>query len=223
MTFSVAGYCPDTGMLGCAITSSSICVTSRCAWVASGTGVALTQNVTNPALGSLGLELLREGLSPEEILKAQAQADTDIEWRQLGVLNARGDTATFSGARALGIHATAQGQHCLAMGNLLANDAVPQAMVRTFESSRGHLAERLLQALEAGLAAGGEMGPVYSAGLKVSAEPSWPVVDLRADWHGTPIAELRTLWTLYEPQMQAYITRASNPSDAESFGVPGDE
>jgi uncharacterized Ntn-hydrolase superfamily protein len=223
MTFSVAGYCPDTGMLGCAITSSSICVTSRCAWVASGTGVALTQNVTNPALGSLGLELLREGLSPAEILKAQAQADTGVQWRQLGVLSAQGETATFSGAQALGIHATAEGKNCLAMGNLLANAEVPQAMITAFESSRGHLAERLLQALEAGLAAGGEMGPVYSAGLKMCAEPSWPVVDLRADWHEAPIGELRNLWTLYEPQMQAYITRASSTSDAESFGVPGDE
>ncbi|UTW12880.1 DUF1028 domain-containing protein [Marinobacterium rhizophilum] len=223
MTFSVAGYCPDTGMLGCAITSSSICVTSRCAWVASGTGVALTQNVTNPALGPLALELLREGLSPSEVLKAQAQADTDVQWRQLGVLNAQGDTATFSGAKALGIHATAEGKHCLAMGNLLANDGVPQAMIAAFESSQGHLAERLLQALEAGLAAGGEMGPVYSAGLLMTAKPSWPVVDLRADWHDTPIVELRNLWALYEPQMQAYITRAGNPSQAESFGVPGDE
>ncbi|MCP8686765.1 DUF1028 domain-containing protein [Marinobacterium sedimentorum] len=223
MTFSVAGFCPDTGMLGCAITSSSIGVASRCAWVDSGTGVALTQNVTNPALGSLGLKLLREGLAPAQVLKAQACADTDVQWRQLGLVNARGETATFSGTRALGIHATAEGRHCLAMGNLLANAAVPQAMIGAFESSRGHLADRLLQALEAGLAAGGEMGPVYSAGLKICAEPSWPVVDLRVDWREQPILELRSLWTRYAPQMQAYITRASTPSDAESFGVPGDE
>lgn len=223
MTFSVAGLCPETGMLGCAITSSSISVASRCAWVRSGTGVALTQNVTNPDLGSLGLDLLQAGLAPAEILKRQAEADSDAAWRQLGVLNARGETATFSGHQALGLHATAEGKNCLAMGNLLANTEVPQAMISAFENSEGHLAERLVQALEAGLAAGGEMGPVHSAGLLVAAEPKWPVVDLRVDWHQAPIGELRNLWFLYEPQLQAYVTRASDPSNAESFGVPGDE
>lgn len=223
MTFSVAGFCPETGMLGCAITSSSISVASRCAWVRSGTGVALTQNVTNPDLGPLGLDLLQRGFAPAEILKAQAEADSNVAWRQLGVLNARGETATFSGAEALGLHSTAEGRSCLAMGNLLANTEVPAAMVEAFEASSGHLAGRLLLALEAGLAAGGEMGPVHSAGLLMAAEPAWPVVDLRIDWHTLPIAELRRLWTLYEPQMQAYITRAKDPASAESFGVPGDE
>ncbi|GAA3545109.1 DUF1028 domain-containing protein [Zobellella aerophila] len=223
MTFSVAGICPETGMVGCAITSSSIAVASRCAFVRSGTGVALTQNVTNPDLGPLALDLLQEGLAPAEILEAQSQADTDIEWRQLGVLNTRGEAATFSGSQALGLHATAQGKGCLAMGNLLANTEVPRAMVDAFENSRGHLAERLLQALEAGLAAGGELGTVHSAGLLMSAEPKWPVVDLRVDWHIEPISELRMIWQNYQPQMQAYITRAKDPANAESFGVPGDE
>ncbi|WP_116474963.1 DUF1028 domain-containing protein [Zobellella maritima] len=223
MTFSVAGICPETGMVGCAITSSSIAVASRCAFVRSGVGVSLTQNVTNPELGPLALNLLQEGLAPAEILKAQTQADTDIEWRQLGVLNTRGETATFSGAQALGIHATAQGRNCLAMGNLLANTDVPQAMINAFEGSQGHLAERLLQALEAGLAAGGELGAVHSAGLLMSAEPNWPVVDLRVDWHIAPLTELRMVWQNYQPQMQAYITRAKDPANAESFGVPGDE
>ncbi|TCK08979.1 DUF1028 domain-containing protein [Marinobacterium mangrovicola] len=223
MTFSVAGFCPETGMLGCAISSSSICVTSRCAFVGSGTGVALTQNVTNPDLGPLGLKLLSEGLSPEQVLEALGEADSDVRWRQLGVLNNKGEGATFSGEKALGLHATAVGQNCIAMGNLLQNEQVPAAMVKAFESSTGHLAERLLQALEAGLAAGGEMGPVHSAGILMCAEPQWPVVDLRVDWHIDPINELRMVWHNYQPQMQAYITRAQDPDNAESYGVPGDE
>ncbi|OIN05541.1 DUF1028 domain-containing protein [Oceanisphaera psychrotolerans] len=223
MTFSVAGVCPDTGMMGCAITSSSIAVASRCAFVRSGVGVALTQNVTNPTLGPLALDLLQEGVAPDEVLKAQAGTDPHVEWRQLGVLNAQGDSAVFSGEQALGLHAMAQGRNCLAMGNLLANTDVPQAMITAFEQSKGHLAERLLQALEAGLAAGGELGPVYSAGLLMSAEPSWPVVNLRVDWHIEPITELRMVWQNYQPQMQAYITRARDPANAGSFGVPGDE
>ncbi|MFP2769017.1 DUF1028 domain-containing protein [Oceanisphaera sp. KMM 10153] len=223
MTFSVAGVCPETGMMGCAITSSSIAVASRCAFVRSGVGVALTQNVTNPTLGPLALDLLQEGMAPDEVLRAQAEADPHVEWRQLGVLNARGDSAVFSGEQALGLHAMARGKHCLAMGNLLANTDVPQAMITAFEQSKGHLAERLLQALEAGLAAGGELGPVYSAGLLMNADPSWSVVNLRVDWHIEPITELRMVWQNYQPQMQAYITRAKDPANAGSFGVPGDE
>lgn len=223
MTFSVAGFCPETGMLGSVITSSSICVASRCAFVRTGTGVALTQNVTNPDLGPLALDLLAKGQSPEQVLASLSEADTDVNWRQLGVLNNQGEGVTFSGSNALGIHATAMGKNCIAMGNLLANEQVPQAMIDAFEQSQGHLAERLLIALEAGLAAGGEMGPVHSAGLQVCAEPQWPVVDLRVDWHEMPIAELRNVWQNYEPQMQAYITRAVDPANSESYGVPGDE
>ena len=223
MTFSVAGVCPDTGMMGCAITSSSICVTSRCAFVRSGTGVALTQNITNPDLGPLALNLLAEGQSPKQVMASLAEVDTDVQWRQLGVLNAQGEGTTFSGEQALGLFATAEGNNCIAMGNLLANTDVPQAMLDAFEKSSGHLAERLLQALEAGLAAGGELGPVHSAGLLMCAEPQWPVVDLRVDWHIEPITELRMVWKNYQPQMQAYITRAVDPANSESYGVPGDE
>ncbi|WP_027858644.1 DUF1028 domain-containing protein [Marinobacterium jannaschii] len=223
MTFSIAGICPDTGMVGCAITSSSISVASRCAFVRSGTGVALTQNITNPDLGPLALDLLAEGQSPAQVMKALAEADSDVQWRQLGVLNTRGEGTTFSGEQALGIYATAEGNNCIAMGNLLANTAVPQAMVEAFEASSGHLAERLLSALEAGLTAGGELGPIHSAGLLMAAEPKWPVVDLRVDWHIEPITELRMVWQNYQPQMQAYITRALDPANAESYGVPGDE
>ena len=223
MTFSVAGICPETGMVGCAITSSSICVASRCAFVRSGTGVALTQNITNPDLGPLALNLMADKLSPEQIMKALATEDADIQWRQLGILNLKGESATFSGDEALGTYATAEGQNCIAMGNLLDNTGVPQAMIDSFETSSGHLAERLLTALEAGLAAGGELGPVFSAGLLVADQPQWPVVNLRVDWHIQPITELRMIWQNYQPQMQAYITRAGDPANAESYGVPGDE
>jgi len=75
----------------------------------------------------------------------------------------------------------------------------------------------------AGQAAGGEMGPLYSAGLRVNASPAWPIVDLRVDWHENPVSKLGSLWQIYQPQMQAYITRASDPANAKPYGVPGDE
>jgi len=221
MTFSIAGFCPITGMVGAAITSSSICVTSRCAFARSNTGVALTQNITNPDLGPLALSLLDKNYSSEQVINIIKEADTDCQWRQLGVLNANGEGAMFSGKEALGINATSLGNNCIAMGNLLDNKQVPQSMIDTFEQSTGHLAHRLLSALEAGLAAGGELGPEHSAGLLVYGEPNWPIVDLRVDWHDKPINELRDLWINYEPQMQAYITRAIDPANSESYGVPG--
>lgn len=222
MTYSIAGFCPTTGMLGTAITSSSICVASRCAFVRSKTGVALTQNITNPDLGPLALDLFEQKQTPEQVIESLKAADSDAKWRQLGVLNAKGEGATFSGSEALGIHAVASGKDCIAMGNLLENPDVPQAMIKAFEESTGHLADRLLIALEAGVAAGGELGPEHSAGLLVHAEPNWPVVDLRVDWHIEPINELRMVWKNYQPQMNAYITRAVDPANSESYGVPGD-
>ena len=140
------------------------------------------------------------------------------------MLSLSGESATFSGEHALGKYATAEGNNCIALGNLLEDTVLPQAMIDSFESSTGNLTERLLLALEAGLAAGGEAGPVRSAGILVAAaDTQWPVVDLRVDWHVEPIHELRMVWQNYEPQMDAYVTRYKNPAGSESFGVPGDE
>jgi uncharacterized Ntn-hydrolase superfamily protein len=84
------------------------------------------------------------------------------------------------------------------------------------------MAERLLAAVEAGLTAGGEVGPVRSVGMTVVDRWPWPIVDLRVDWHEEPIAELRRVWDVYRPQMTDYLTRALNPASAPSYGVPGD-
>nr|VUD29348.1 major pilin protein fimA [Raoultella sp. NCTC 9187] len=107
---------------------------------------------------------------------------------------------------------------------MLASSAVVEAMVAEFQQAEGEMAMRLLAALQAGLALGGEAGPVHSAAVKVVDDYSWPLVDLRVDWHEQdPIGELTALWLAYEPQMQAYITRALDPREAPSYGVPGDE
>jgi uncharacterized Ntn-hydrolase superfamily protein len=80
----------------------------------------------------------------------------------------------------------------------------------------------VLAAMQAGLDAGGEAGPIHSAGMKLVDQVAWPVADLRVDWSDAPLAELAKLWTVYEPQMEAYVTRALNPTEAPSYGVPGD-
>ena len=223
MTFSIVGYCNKTQMTGVAITTSSICVASRCPWVRSGVGSVATQNVTDPSLGPKLLDLIEKGNTPQEALDEITSGRGFIEFRQLTVASATGEVAYYSGDEILGVNAVATGVHCIAAGNLLANENVPQAMVDNFNSNPDlHLAERLLIALKAGIDAGGEMGPTHSSGVKVAHRQSWPLVDLRVDWsEGDPVNELYEIWQAYEPQMNDYITRAIDPSSAPSYGVPG--
>ena len=222
MTFSIAAFDPPSGAFGVAVSSSSICVAARCAFAGAGAGAVATQNVTNPALGVRGLELLAAGHDAASTLAALLDEERFPEWRQLVVVDGAGASAVHSGARTLGRHAAARGDGCAAAGNLLASEEVPAAMCAAFAATPGHLAERLVAALEAGQAAGGEEGPVRSAGVRVAAQQSWPVVDLRVDWHEQPVAALRELWRLYAPQLDDYVTRARDPHGAPAFGVPGD-
>ena len=222
MTFSLVGRCPGTGMLGMVISSSSPAVAARCAHVRAGVGAVASQNVTDPALGPLVLDQLARDLRAAEALRRVAEGRDHIAFRQLLVVDRFGGTATWSGDRVLGVWGAAEGTDCAAGGNLLASPDVPAAMVAAFEGSQGHLADRLMTTLEAGLAAGGEAGPVHSAGLKVADRLSWPLVDLRVDWSDDPVGDLRRVWQVYRPQMQAYVDRAENPDGASSYGVPGD-
>lgn len=216
MTYSIAARCTETSAFGIAITSSSICVASRCAWVAP-CGLVVSQNVTDPALGPGGLSLLRQGLGAGAVIDMLKAGTPRADWRQIGVIDRYGQMAWHSGAKALPTAAVAEGTSCLALGNLLASPEVPQVMVDAFQASRGTLAERLMHALEAGLEAGGETDDEHAAGLHVARIQDWPVVDLRVDWHDTPIAALRELWTLYEPQQAAFEARARAPDTAPSF------
>jgi len=223
MTFSISARCAKTGVMGIAISSSSPAVAARCAHAKAGAGVVASQNITDPALGQKGLVLLGEGLSARDTLAQLLNGYEFAEFRQLAIVDRNGGTASYSGVKALGVFSTFEGKDCVAAGNLLASENVPQAMVRAFEASTGYLADRLIIAMQAAVAAGGEAGPVHSAGMLVVDEVSWPVADLRVDWHEEdPIAALANLWELYKPQLNAYVTRALDPTAAPSYGVPGD-
>lgn len=223
MTFSLVARCARTGQFGMAISSSSPAVAARCVHLRPGVGAVASQNITDPALGPLILDRLESGLSAPQALASVRERRAHIDYRQLLVVDARGETAMHSGRQVLGLWGEAQGKHCAAGGNLLADAGIPAVMVAAFEAASGDLAERLMQALEAGLAAGGEAGPVHSAGLRVVDRLSWPIVDLRIDWAEAPIAMLRTAWDVYAPQIAAYVQRAEDPTRAPSYGVPGDE
>lgn len=222
MTFSLAGRCTRTGMVGGCVSSSSIAVASRCLW-GGPHGVVLSQNVTDPCLGVLGTQLLAQGFGAASVLRQLAAARAHMEYRQILVLDLDGETGQYTGSKGLGTVASHQGRDCVAAGNMLAGPDVPAAMAKVFDAMDGEpLAERLVAAIEAGLAAGGEAGPVHSAGMCVYGREVWPLADLRVDWSDSPIADLHELWELYKPQMQDYYIRAKNPSDAPSYGVPGD-
>lgn len=212
MTFSLAGRCPRTGQLGAAVTTSNLAVGSRVPFAEAGVGVVLTQHRTDPRLGPRGLALLRSGCSAEETIAALVASTPDHGWRQLAAIDRAGRTAHFHGARVKPAFGAAHAAGCVAIGNILANDRVPGAMAEAFAAAPdAPLAERLLRGLEAGLAAGGEHGPVLSASLVVVHEQSFPLVDLRIDAGEEPIARLRGLWEAYAPMAEDFLRRAVAP------------
>ena len=225
MTFSISARCARTGMFGIAVSSSSPCVAARCAHARAGTGAVATQNITDPTLGPKGLNLMASGLGAKEALaKLRAEA-RHIDYRQLALVDRHGQTASFSGPKTLGVHGTAEAPDVVAAGNLLKTPAIPNRMVEAFlANADAPLGDRLIGAMQAALAHGGEEGPVHSAGMLLVRDVDWPVADLRVDWHESdPVGELARLWQLWAPQMDAYVTRALNPSTAPSYGVPGDK
>ena len=224
MTFSIVGRCAETGQLGIAISSSSIAVGARCPWLRAGVGAVATQNITLPALGNEVLDQLEQGLLPNQALEEALGGDDHSRFRQLTAIDHLGNTAHFSGQDTLGCHNAMSGKQCVGAGNMLADQAVIETLVNAFENSQGLLADRLIYAMQAAVAAGGEAGPVHSAAMMIVDKVPWSIVDLRVDWADEdPIDALAKLWADYKPQMQDYITRALDPTKAPSYGVPGDE
>ena len=224
MTFSIVAHCPQNRMIGMAICSSSPAVAARCAHARAGVGAVASQNITDPALGIRGLDLLAAGASAAQALDILIASSAHIAYRQLALVDFRGGSKTFSGEHALGIHATAEAPHVATAGNLLQHPGVPHAMLEAYLSNpKAPLPDRLLAALVAARESGGEAGRVHSAGLLVVDTLSWPAIDLRIDWQDNdPIAALTKLWERYRPQRDDYIRRALDPRSAPSYGVAGD-
>lgn len=224
MTFSIAARCAETGQFGIAVSSSSPAVAARCAHARAGVGAVASQNITDPSLGARGLDLMALGASAPEAMEILKATGAHIDYRQVTAIDAKGNTSFHHGAKVLGTHAHSVTPGAIAAGNILRDPGVPKAMTDAFAAAKGPLGDRLIAAMRAAVAAGGEEGPVHSAGMKLVDKVSWPVADLRVDWsEDCPIERLAALWELYKPQLDAYVTRALNPSDAPSYGVPGDE
>jgi uncharacterized Ntn-hydrolase superfamily protein len=224
MTFSIVARCEETGMFALAVSSSSPAVAARCAFARAGVGAFGSQNITDPRLGPRGLDLMAQGATAKETIAIIRRTAPHIAYRQLVVIDSAGKSAVYSGENTLGLHHGAVAPNVAAAGNMLASEGVPQAMIESFQKNAGkHIGDRVIGAMQAGLAAGGEAGPVHSAGMLIVADSPWPLADLRVDWSdGDPIADLAALWARWKPEAQGYVTRGLNPSVAPSFGVPGD-
>lgn len=222
MTFSIAAT-DGQGRFGIAVSSSSPAVAARCAHLRDGVGAVSSQNITDPRLGHALLDRLQAGYSAQEAIDAVVHESPAVDYRQLVVLDATGGSAVFSGAHTLGVFGEARGPSSVAAGNMLAHPGVAQALCDAFEAAAGELELRLMAALRAAEAAGGEAGPVRSAGISVVSGHGWRDTDLRVDWHEDPIAELAQLLEVWLPQRQDYVIRGLDPASSVSYGVAGDE
>jgi len=214
MTFSLVGRCERTGAVGAVIASASMAVAARCTAVRAGVGAVCSQSTTDPRLREALLEAMAGGLAPADALAALVGRTADVAYRQLAAVDAAGRSASYSGDLALGEAADVCASGAAAAGNLLAGRAVPAAMLAVFTERAGDsLGGRLVAALQAGLAAGGEVSPVRSAGMVIAESVPWPVTDLRVDWHDDPVGQLAGLWQIWQPQAESYIRRALRPSE----------
>ncbi|WP_405727588.1 DUF1028 domain-containing protein [Streptomyces sp. NBC_01537] len=223
MTFSLVVR--DGERFGIAVSSSSPAVAARVAHLRPGVGAAASQNITDPTLGtSLLRELVEHGDAERALadVTGAAQNATSIAYRQLTVLGRSGPGFAYSGSRTLGTHASATAVGAVAAGNMLSGEHIPGVLLDAWSAATGELEERLLTALRAAVAAGGEEGPVYSAGLAVVADVGWRVTDLRVDWAEDPVDRLGELLDIWMPQRDDYVRRGLDPASAPSYGVPGD-
>jgi uncharacterized Ntn-hydrolase superfamily protein len=203
-TYSIAACDLEAGQWGVATQSKFLAVGSVVPWAEPRVGAIATQAYANPRYGSEGLGLLREGLSAEEVVQRLTAADEGRDQRQLGVVDREGRSASFTGAECLDWAGGRTGPCYAAQGNILVSAATVDAIAETFESSKGTLAERLLDCLDAAQAAGGDRRGQQSSALLVVeqdggyAKLSDTIVELRVEDHELPLTELRRLYRLHE-------------------------
>ena len=203
-TYSIAACDLDSGQWGVATQSKFLAVGSVVPWAEPHVGAIATQAYANPRYGTEGLSFLREGLSAEEVVGRLTAADEGRDQRQLGVVDREGRSASFTGAECLEWAGGRTGPCYAAQGNILVSAATVDAIAETFESSKGTLAERLLDSLDAAQAAGGDRRGQQSAALLVVeqdggyAKLSDTIVELRVEDHELPLEELRRLYRLHE-------------------------
>ncbi len=214
-TFSIVAFDPKTRDLGVAVESRFISVGAVVPWAQAGVGAVATQSFANTAYGPKALALLRRGLHPKDALRQLTSKDKMAAQRQVGLVDVRGRSASFTGDECFAWAGHAIGRNYACQGNILAGEAVVKGMARAFESTEGDLPVRLLAALHAGQKAGGDKRGQQSAALLVVRERGgygggndrW--IDVRVDDHPAPIDELTRIFNLYD----VTLLNRENPAD----------
>jgi uncharacterized Ntn-hydrolase superfamily protein len=214
MTYSIIAQCPETGAFGGAVGTSALAVGNRCLHVAHGVGAVLSQHRTDPRLGARALARMADGFSAGAAL-AELAASNDLGWRQLALLDREGDIAVHHGGRLYSIATHAIRDRAVAIGNILANERVTDAMADAFMAAAGQpLERRLLAALAGGREAGGEiLDPLRSAALRVTGPDGVDRIDLRIDRADEAVAALEDLLDAYGDQEAQLRAVALTPDD----------
>ncbi len=219
-TFSIVARDPSTGELGIAVQSKFLAVGAMVPWAKAGIGAVATQAAANLHFGELGLELLARGYSARETLDALLALDEGREERQLGIVDANGNSAAFTGSRCHSWAGHINGENFSCQGNILVSSATVEALADTFQNSEGPLADRLVLCLDRAQDAGGDRRGRQSAALLVVQEGASyggyndVKIDLRVDDHPDPIKELRRLLDLHELYFGETLERVA--ADAET-------
>jgi len=202
-TFSIVAYDPETQELGVAVQSKFIAVGSVVPWAKAGVGAVATQSYANTTYGPKALSLLAEGEEPEAVMKKITEPDRKAAVRQVGIVDAKGRSATFTGEKCNAWAGGIKGENFACQGNILAGEDVVKNMAKSFQESKGDLGERLLGALQAGQEAGGDSRGMQSAALLIVRD-GWGYGgfndryrDLRVDDHPEPIKELLRVYGLH--------------------------
>lgn len=202
-TFSIVAYDPETQELGVAVQSKFIAVGSVVPWAKAGVGAVATQSYANTTYGPKALELLAKGETPEAVVAKLTDEDKRAAVRQVGIVNAKGEAATFTGGKCHAWAGGVKGENFCAQGNILAGGDVVRNMAKSFQESKGDLGDRLIAALQAGQDAGGDTRGMQSASLLIVRE-GWGYGgyndryrDLRVDDHAEPIKELKRVYDLH--------------------------
>ena len=215
MTWSIVARDPATGAFGVAVTTKFFAVGALCPHAMSGTGALATQALVNPTYGPRGLAMLKAGASAADTIQALTASDDGRESRQLHVVDARGSTAAHTGTDCIGWCGHRTGNGFSVAGNMLAGESVVDATFASFAASRKPLAERLLDALDAGQAEGGDKRGKQSAALLIYTTEEYPALSLRVDDHEEPLAELRRLHGVSQGRFaafQSFMATKDNPS-----------
>lgn len=205
-TFSIAGRCPRTGQLGVAVSTADVGAGRLVTWARAGVGAVAMQSWPNLYAAADVLDRLEAGMDAQAALDAVLAGDPARDQRQVGVVDAAGGCAAWSGAECTDWYGHMTGDGFSAQGNMLVGEETVSELARVFAASEGEtLAERLLRALEAGQAAGGDRRGRQCSALYVVAREAFPLWDLRVDEHPEPVAELRRVYEIASYQLLPFI------------------